>query len=182
MTKEKITFGMAFIVVLTVLFSSCGTTSRYLYFNSELPEEETAVLLIRNNILIKEFNGIPVKWGAADHLTVEERNYIVIPGGEAKILFDVFYILTRGQNSIVYFSQKDMLMNFNFEAGKEYTLAFWTVNEGNIFIPKLTLYMGVFNGYLLPEEVENPEYQGEKRTNYNSDTLIKSWVLTKYGH
>jgi len=134
--------------------------------DTNLPAEESAVVIFSESILVKEYNGIDVKdaWYPKDRT---RKMTITMPAGEAHLLFDIYASWSRGQVNY-YFEPKDVELKFNFEAGKEYTVSLYAgKNEGNFFIPKQKIIMAIWDRI----------YSDANPGNNEESHIIKSWEL-----
>ena len=147
-------------ICLILLLSGCASTAKPAYaYDSGLPEEESAVLLINKGLRIKEINCITVDLNP----NFRRHTTILIPAGEAQLIFDLSYQVNLSQTFSVHFRNKDIKFNYNFDPGKEYLLNFSVQSPGGFFSARTILIMGL--------------YEGLKA---NRDKLIESWEVGEY--
>ena len=174
MGKNRLTLhGAAILVIALFAFLAISTTVSAppgkMTIDSDLPKEKSAVVIFPSSINIKEYNGINVKdeWypkGKWRKMTV------TIPGGETHLLFDISASFDRG-NTTYTFTPKDLELEFNFEAGKEYTVGLYiSKNEGSFLFPKQKIVLAVWDKI----------YSDADPGNREEDHVIKSWELSEF--
>ncbi|MDR2897612.1 MAG: hypothetical protein LBU99_02270 [Spirochaetaceae bacterium] len=110
---KKLILGI--FLCIPFLLSSCASSGKTVYFDDTLPEEETATLWFAHGITLTAYNGINID---------EKVSCFVIPAGDAQFVVD---IEVRYGNTI--FTATDAIFEYNFEAGKEYSLWFSASGE-----------------------------------------------------
>jgi len=114
-------FKVLLILVLPVFFFSCATPS--IVFNDMLDNDSVAIINFNSTVSITEYNGIAVEWKPP----LVGKLLISIPGG------DTLFILNgiSGTYNMGYTTYRNIPFRFNFENGKEYSVA---VNQHMIFV------------------------------------------------
>ena len=135
----------------------------------DLPQEETAVVVFSDSICVKEYNGINVEkeWypGKLRKMTV------TMPAGNTHLLFDILTVFERGNNNFYTFDPRNLELNFNFEAGKEYTVSVYaSKNEGTLFNPKQKVVLAIWDKI----------YSSGNPGNNEGAHIVKSWELAEF--
>jgi len=175
MKTRKIIF-ILMLAVFMVSLSSCSLIihairhpAGKLAMDPDLSADQTAVVIFGEPLFIKEYNGIDVKskWYPKDRT---RKMTITLPAGEAHLLFDIYAAWDRG-NTTYHFRPKDVELKFNFEAGKQYTVALYAgKNEGNFFFPRQKIYLAVWNRI----------YSDADPGNREENNILKSWELGEF--
>lgn len=171
MKTGKFIFGFA-LVAIAVLFAGCFSipvSPGKIAVDPDLPKENAAVVIFNDTINVKEYNGIDVReeWYPKGKW---RRVTATMPGGETQFLFDINANFYRG-NTTYTFRPKDLELKFNFEAGKEYTVALYvTKNEGSFLRPKQKVVLAIWDRI----------YSDANPGNSQESRVVKSWELTEF--
>jgi hypothetical protein len=159
MKTGKFIVSFACIAALVVSLSGCFSLSAKITVDPDLPIESSAMVMIPSVIHVKEYNGINVKelWYPKN----EFRDITVImPAGETHLLFDMYAGFVWG-NTTYNFKPKDVVLKYNFEAGKEYTI-------GVTLSDKKVVVLAIWDGFY-PNELPRGD-----------DLIVKSWELGRF--
>ncbi|MDR1507794.1 MAG: hypothetical protein LBI67_11900 [Treponema sp.] len=168
-------WNCAATVVLStaLLVSSCSSIARQIpadtiVFDESLPPGQTALVIFGDTIHVLEYNSIDVEeaWypGGKDRI-----NKVVLPAGETLIRFNA-RVTVRKINYSNTFNEDGIQMRFNFEAGKEYTIAFYSKSEG---YNTNTEYGIAIWDYSVPTANSRDADEGK---------MIKNWKLGELNH
>ena len=174
MGKKRLTLHLAaFLAIALFAFlaisSATSAPPGKITLDSDIPTEESAVVLFNNSIYVKEYNGIDVEkeWypkGNYRYMTV------TMPAGETHLLFDISVSFRRG-NTYYTFDPKNLELKYDFAPGKEYTVSLYaSKNEGGLFNPKQKVVLAIWDKI----------YSNADPGNNEGDHIIKSWELAEF--
>jgi hypothetical protein len=156
----------ALAICAALLVSGCASiigqlSAAKFAVDDSLSPEESAVVVFDSPIHVREYNGVDVEntWYSKGKYRI---NTVTLPAGETSVLFDYSISIDWG-NSITTITGEDIELRFNFEAGKEYTVAAYITKKG-FLLTKAEYGVAVWNHATTgsPGSVENS---------------IKSWKL-----
>jgi len=128
-------FDFKYVLILLLNFSSCASTSYYI-FDESIPLEESSVISSGSTCIILQVNKTHVNWKKRGAIEIQ------IPAGETELIMSVY---AEGNawwgNSYTYVNNLQKI-NYNFIAGKKYRLYPYvlieiTVSGRNNFTPIL---------------------------------------------
>jgi hypothetical protein len=174
MTLKK--YGMPAAVLCAVLLvSGCTTIARRLSagkitYDDSLAPEESVLVVFAYPIHVLSYNGISVEeaWYPNGKYRI---NRVTLPAGEMSVNFDLKHVIGNNYYTRT-FQGEDIELRFNFEAGKEYTVAPYTKVEGLFGFVKGEFGVAVWNfasSYSEPGDVDR-----------DSDKVLKSWKLGEF--
>jgi hypothetical protein len=162
------------VLCVTLLISGCMTVASVarqasagkIVYDESLPPEKSALVVFSDTIYVMEYNGISVEeaWYPKKKYRI---NKVTLPAGEASILFNLSAVVNQG-NYAVSIAQDDLELRFDFEGGKEYTVAMYTKSLGFL---KDTEYGLAVWGYA--SQTASPG-------GADKDKIIKSWKLGQF--
>jgi hypothetical protein len=109
------------IVCSAVLFLLLSCAATQVIWDESLPADQTAIIRISSVMTITSYNGVLVQWKEGKLTDVE----VALPAGNIEFIFDLeaYEMVYGGQAS---YKGKDMLLKYNFAAGKKYVLNFYS--------------------------------------------------------
>lgn len=143
--KNKITKISIFpLTIIVFLFNSCFSIPTVkIIIDDNIPQEDTAVVMVSSNITITKFNDIDVlkEWYPKN---VRRNLELTIPSGETNFIYNMFWQVSIGQvNS--WIEGKDLKFSFNFEDGKEYTIGYYSKSVGFFIAQRHELYLAIWD-------------------------------------
>jgi hypothetical protein len=169
MIKKYVLATAVFCAALMVF--GCGTigaiarqaSAGTIVYDETVPAEQSALIVFSDTIHVLEYNGIAVEeaWYPNEKYRI---NKVTLPAGETSIRFNLRASISQG-NYITNISADDIELRFNFEAGKEYTVALYSKSLGFL---KGTEYGVAVWGYA--SQTATPG-------GADADKIIKSWKL-----
>jgi hypothetical protein len=124
--------------------------------------------MVSSNITITEYNSIDVK---STWYTKNNRNNLrlAIPAGDTDFVYNMYWLITTGQvNS--WLEGKSLKFSFNFEAGKEYTIGYYSKDVSSFLNPRHELYLAVWDCI----------YPNAKPDKSHENRIIKQWFVDIY--
>ena len=173
MVKKHALWAAVFCAAL--LFSGCRSIARQLSarkitYDESVPPEKSALVVFSDIIRVRSYNGIDV--GKAWYPKGKNRiNKVTLPAGDTSIQFDLNASVEVG-NIIYYINQKDLELRFDFEAGKEYTVAFYTKGANIISVAFGKSEFGV--------AVWDYASSTARPSGFHDDNILKSWKLGEF--
>jgi hypothetical protein len=159
---------LAAVLCAALLASGCSSIARQasagkIVYDESLPPEQTALVVFSDTIHVIEYNGIAVKdsWYPKGKYRI---NKVTLPAGETAILFNLRFTIEYARSSTTV-SMEDIELRFDFEAGKEYTVAVYTKS------------LGFFKGTEYGVAVWDYASQTASPGGADEDKIIKSWKL-----
>ncbi|HCC36720.1 MAG TPA: hypothetical protein DEQ14_03380 [Treponema sp.] len=139
--KKILIFGICLssILLLGSCISAMGATTNV--FDASIPIEETATLKFGPGWIVNAYNGINVELDRPGAYEMKFTGF-TIPAGQTEIEMDLYY--REGSPSYGYttFTADDVMLRYNFEAGKEYYIQFSFINaDGRV--PTVAVGSGV---------------------------------------
>jgi hypothetical protein len=166
---KKLSFA-AVVVFAALVVSGCfSTPPGKIVYDPDLPKEQTAYVVIDSTIEVVEYNGINVNkaWYPRNNLRL---NKITLPAGDTTLGINIKGAAARG-NTIYNIRINDLQLKYNFEAGKDYTIAlFNTKNIGTFLRPKQEVYLAIWG------KAFNDGSPGISR----DDLILKSWKIAEF--
>ncbi|MCL2800896.1 MAG: hypothetical protein FWD28_03975 [Treponema sp.] len=173
--KIKAIVSFLSIIVLFVVFAGCGSFKTRV-FDPNLTPDQAASVAFHEAIFIKEYNGINVEsllykpYSETNPKLRPDGIRVLFPPGEALLLFDLDLWIPWG-NSAYIFRRDDVIVRYNFEAGKEYTFTFHHRRDENAVTSRR-------NRWILSMEV----WEGiiTKRPQGDESRLLNSWDIGEF--
>ena len=128
--KKKIVFFTA-VILTAVMFSACfSTPAGKPVFDPNLNKESAATIVFEHTVKVSEYNGISVgnEWYPNN---TRRRNTVLLPAGSASIVFDFYVSLVTGYNRYTNVTLNGVELRFDFEAGKEYYIGYYSESVGS---------------------------------------------------
>ena len=168
---QKKLFSFVIVVSIALLMAGCNTTPRgSVVIDSELPSENTALVMITSGIRVTEYNGIDVSesWYPRNQGRI---NRVTMPAGNTTLLFNI-NALFGGGNVNIRVRMEDIMINYNFEAGKEYTISLYAprAESSTFFNPRQTLILAIW-GRAFHDANPGSSYQNQ---------ILRSWELGEF--
>ena len=127
MFKGKSVFFVSALFV-SLLLMGCKSTGR-INLGPDLPREETTRITFSEVLVVQEINDIRVY----NEFYPRERsreNVVTLPAGEITMLFNLRAYVRRGQNLVVRVFDDDLVVIYNFEPGKRYSIGLYVESLG----------------------------------------------------
>ena len=156
------------ILVLPALFIiGCSTPPGKLSFDSDLPPEKTTEVVFADTIVVRQYNGIDVfeTWYPKGRY---RKNTVTLPAGNTTITFDINAYISVG-NVTTHVTAKNVSLNFDFDAGKSYSIAMYS--EG----------MGAQTFFLGRKKFGIAIWDNATKHYYNVEKSLKNWELGQTG-
>ena len=152
------------ILVFTLfLVIGCGTPPGKLSFDTDLPPEKTTEVRFSSTIIVRQYNGIDVfeTWYPKGKI---RGNIISLPAGNTTITFDINAYIQVG-NVTTHVTAKNITLNFDFDAGKSYSIAVYS--EG----------MGAQTFFLGRKKFGIAIWDNAVKHNFNVEKSLKHWEM-----
>ncbi|GMO39718.1 MAG: hypothetical protein Pg6C_00340 [Treponemataceae bacterium] len=127
--------SLVLMSALAAFLVSCATTAvNTPVFDGRITAENGATVYFGKGVNVLSVNGIDVNeaWYGKTYWS-DESARVILPAGKTAIVFDLYFVEGVKNNSKT-FSAKSMELHLNFEAGKEYTVAFVPAAGSNLGI------------------------------------------------
>ena len=122
------TFFFVSAVFVSLLLLGCKSTGR-IDLDPSVPSELTTRVTFSDVLVVYELNNTRVYNDFYPRERVRE-NIVTLPAGETTMLFNVRANVRRGQNLIVRVNIDDILLSYDFEPGKRYSVSLYTEGLG----------------------------------------------------
>jgi hypothetical protein len=119
--KKNLVLPVLLGSLLAVMVLGGCASAKPLVWDEALPESEMASVYWYWGILPTSYNGVAIKPGEykGKFYNPWQMHSVQIPAGDAEVVMDVSWI-----GGYVSWSGKDFIFKYNFEAGKQYVIAF----------------------------------------------------------
>ena len=156
-------------IISIVVIAGCVTApTSFITIDKDIPQGESANIIVSSNITITEFNGDDVKNEWYRRNSRRTLN-LKIPAGETQFIYNMYWQVSRGQvNS--WLEGKDLTFSFNFEAGRKYTIGFYSKRAGSFLSQRHELYLAVWDVI----------YQDAKPERNHEKNIIKQGLVSIY--
>ncbi|MDR1388560.1 MAG: hypothetical protein LBJ31_01095 [Treponema sp.] len=168
MSRKKAVWAMLFVCAVFLLFG-CETISRLSTAEDitvdDTAAEKSALVIFGPEVYVLEYNGVDVEkeWYPRKKTRL---NRITLPAGDTTLRFNLDFEISSG--GIIYrYRQKNVEMQYTFEAGKEYTVAPYgkTIERRFLTENHFEYGLGIW------------DRASTDGTGWSVETAIKSWKL-----
>jgi len=169
LTLHWITLMIIVLFAFLAISSATNAPPGKITLDSDLPTEESAVVVFHRSIYVREYNGIDVEkeWYPKGDL---RRMTVTMPAGDTHLIFDLYASFGRG-NTTYTFRPKDLELKYDFAPGKEYTVSLYaSKNEGGLFTPKQKVVLAIWDKI----------YSDADPGNNEGTHILKSWELAEF--
>ena len=165
MEKKMLKIGGFFLLAIFAFTGCLSAPTSQIIVDDNIPQRDTAIIMVGHNIKITNFNGIYVE----DEWYPNNRRSnlrLTIPAGETHFIYNMNWQISTGQvNS--WLEGNDLEFFFNFEVGKEYTVGFYEKSVGTTLNRRFELYLVVWDRLF-------PNAQPDRS---HENNIIQQWLV-----